>query len=208
MATFIQMVTRIAGDLRRSNLTTEIKNAINDAINEAGNTRFFFNEFTDTVSTLADTEEYPNPFGMVEIDYAFRNYGGFPSSREPLTILNDRVIDRLTFNGTPQLGIPQNISMSGGQYRLEPIPDGVHIILVKGYGRSTAVLTADASTNVWLNEGELYIRALAKRNVLRDVVRDYGEATVLDAIAEDYKQQLVEATNQKNSISTLRATSF
>jgi hypothetical protein len=81
--------------------------------------------------------------------------------------------------------------------------------ILDGFGKlAPSPLVGDADTNAWLTEGELYIRALAKRNILRDVIRDYGEARVLEAISEDYKSQLIQATTLKSSTGTLRSTQF
>ena len=44
MATYGDIKTRVAGNLVRTDLGTEIGQAINDAINEYASTRFWFNE--------------------------------------------------------------------------------------------------------------------------------------------------------------------
>jgi hypothetical protein len=204
VSTFLEMVTKIAADLRRSNLPTEIKVAINDAIAEAAKERFYFNEMHTSFVTVPGTEYYPD-MGLVEIDAAWFNTGG--------TRYNLDFIGQLTANdlssGNLTSGQLQEISRYGGQLRLYPIPTAILTVYLDGYGKLTPnPLVGDADTNAWLTEGELYIRALAKRNLLRDVIRDYGEARVLEGIAEDYKSTLIQDTTLRSSTGTLRSTKF
>lgn len=206
MSTFLEMVTKIAGDLRRSNLTTEIKAAINDAIAEASKTRFYFNEMINQTFVTVNGTEYYDDLGLVEIDAAWFLQG---TSRYNLDILNQLEANDLASGNAQISGQLQEIARYGGKLRLYPIPNGVITVHLDGYGKlSPYPLVADGDVNEWLTEGELYIRALAKRNVLRDVIRDYGEAKVLESIAEDYKAQLIEDTTMRSSTGTLRSTQF
>lgn len=207
MSTFIEMVNRIAAELRRSNIETNIKNAINDAIDEASKTRFWFNEFEWTFTTSNDTEWYADINGTMELDFAYRLFGS--QQKEYLQIINDRSMDWLNNDGSRQLGIPRQLSYWDGGFRLEPIPNGEHFLFIKGYGKLTPnPLVADNATNSWLNEGERYIRALAKAYLLRDVVRDYGEAATLEAVAEDIKNELLATTALKQSTGCIESTQF
>lgn len=204
MSTFLEMNTKIAADLRRSNLSTEIGVAINDAISEAAKTRFYFNEMHTSFVTVPGTEYYPD-MGLTEVDAAWFNTGG---ARYNLATLNQLSANDLS-SGNITSGQLQELSRYGGQLRLYPIPNAVLTVYLDGYGKlAPSPLINDADTNAWLNEGELYIRALAKRNVLRDVVRDYGEARVLEGVAEDYESTLIQDTTLRSATGTLRSTSF
>jgi hypothetical protein len=204
VSTFLEMVTRIASDLKRTNIAIDIKNAINDAIAEGAKERFYFNEMHTSFPTVASTEYYPD-LGLVEIDAAWFLTGG---SRYNLDILNQLTANDLS-SGNVTSGQLQELSRYGGQLRLYPIPSSVLTVYLDGYGKLTpSPLVADGDTNAWLTEGELYIRALAKRNVLRDVIRDYGEARVLEGIAEDYKAQLIQDTTLRSQTGTIQSTWF
>ncbi len=206
MSTFKQLRDRIAADLRRSNLDTQIGEAINDAIAEAAKTRFYFNEMVDQTFNTVDGVEYYDDLGLVEIDAVWFLQG---TSRYNISIVNQLTANDLA-SGNPQTsGQLDEIARYGKKFRLYPIPNGIITVHLDGYGKLTpSPLALDADTNAWLTEGELYIRALAKRNILRDVIRDYGEAKVLESIAEDYKQQLIEDTTLRSSTGTLRSTQF
>lgn len=203
--TFIDMVNRITTELRRSNAVDGVKNAINDAISEAATTRFYFNEMPNqTFNTVNGQEFYPD-LGLVELDAVWWLNG---ASRYNVGVVNNDYLDDAA-EGNVLGGQLQSLSHYAGQFRLYPIPTTVITIHLSGYGKLTPYpLAADADANAWLTEGELYIRALAKRNYYRDIVRDYGEARVYDTIAEDYKGVLLENTATKSGTGTIRGTQF
>jgi hypothetical protein len=205
--TFIDMVNRITSELRRSNAGEAVKNAINDAIAEAAQERFQFNEITLSFPTVVGQQDYDS-LGFYEIDDAWFLQG---TTRQDLEILNDEDFENL-ISGGPSSGQPQSIARYGTFIRIYPTPQAIYTIYVKGVNQLTPFpLVNDGDANSWLIPGapEMYIRALAKRNFLRDVVRDYGEARVYDAIAEDYKNQLFEKATAINAgDSTIKATKF
>lgn len=208
MSDFITMVNRIAGELRRSNIVDAIKNGVNDAIAEAAKNRFYFNEMHESFDTVPGQEYYPD-LGLVELDDVWYYQNNIPGGQK------ERIYEesQLTANdyriGNATAGQLDTYSRYGGQIRIQPVPSTIVTIYVDGYGKLLPnPLAGDNDTNAWLTEGELYIRALAKRNVLRDVIRDYGEATTLEAIAEDYKDQLIADTNLRSATGSIRSTQF
>lgn len=202
--TLLQTATRIATELRRSNLLSEAKISIVDAIDEASKTRFYFNEMRISFDTIAG-EEYYDDLGLVELDAVYYMQG---SARYNVEVINQIEMDDLA-SGSVSGGQLQSISRYQGRLRLYPIPSVIYTLNVDGYGRLLPdPLADDADTNEWLGAGENYIRALAKRNLTRDVVRDFGEARVWESVAEDYKQQLSEATATKMSTGNIRSTQF
>jgi hypothetical protein len=192
VATFIETVTRIASELNRSNITADIKNAINDAIAEAATTRFYFNEMRGlTFNTVALQEYYPD-LGIVEFDAVWYFQG--VNSRRNVEEISNLDMDRWA-EGSVIGGQLTEFSRYGQEIRLYPIPSTVQTIYMSGYGKLTpSPLVNDGDTNAWLTDGERYIRALAKRNVLQNKIRDFSEAAVQDAIANDYKDNLTEAS--------------
>jgi hypothetical protein len=203
--TFLDMVARITTELRRSNATADAKNAINDAISEAANNRFYFNEMPSASFATVNGQEWYPDLGLVGLDALWWLNG---SSRYNISLVNNEDLDAAA-EGNVLGGQLQAISHYAGQFRLYPIPTSVITIYLSGYGKLTPFpLVNDADTNAWLTEGELFIRALAKRNYYRDIVRDYGEARVYDTIAEDYKSVLEERTAIKSSTGTIRGTQF
>lgn len=205
MTDFVNFVARIARELRRSNVDEQIKDAVNDAILEASSTRFYFNEMVGvTFDTVIGQEYYPDlALTDVDIMYYFQGVTKRRVYEISNTLANARAI------GTTLSGQLLDFSRVGTTLRLYPIPSAVFTLTMDGYGRLTpSPLVNDVDTNDWLTEGERYIRALAKRNVLRDVLRDYGEATALDAMAADYRTDLLDATTQRIGTGVLSPTDF
>lgn len=208
MNDFITIVTRIVTELRRSNLVTEAKQAVNDAIDEAAKFRFWFNEQHFNFPTVVG-QEYYDDLGVVEIDDMWYYLNNIPDGQKERIYQESQITADNLRIGNQIGGQLESYSRFGGKIRLRPIPTVITTIYVDGYGKLTPTpLVLDADTNAWLTYGEKYIRALAKSYLMRDVIRDYGEASTLEAIAEDQKNQLLEDTQMHNATGTLRATRF
>lgn len=208
MATFSEIITRIAAELRRSNLTDEIKNAINDAITEGAKNRFYFNEMHLSFPTVNGTEYYPD-LGVVELDDAWYYLNEVPNGQKERLYLESQLDANDYRIGNAMGGQLQTLSRYGGQLRIQPVPTSVVTIYLDGYGKLTpSPLVADADTNNWLLDGERYIRALAKSIILQDVIRDYGEARALAVIAEDRRSELEQETVLKSTNDRIRSTQF
>ena len=200
--TFISEATRIAAELRRTNLTYEIKQAINDAITEADGDRYFFNEVRGLTFDTVYNQEMYDDLGLSEIDTMYLLYnsgpGGAPNANARLQIYptNNNVMNDWTSSGAVIIGPPRRYARVTQQIRLYPRPDQVYVITVDGY-KVLDLLVDDNDTNGWLQYGELYIRCLAKRNVLRDVIKDFREAAIYDAQAEAYRTDLLDRTTMR-----------
>jgi len=202
---FGTMVARIARELRRSNITADIKAAINDAIIEASKTRFYLNEMIGyTFNTVPGQEYYPD-LGLNEIDCMWWMNG---SSRWNVELENNIDADNYA-TGTISGGQISSYSRYGMQLRLYPIPSTVITLNVSGFGKLAPwPLVADADTNNWMVEAERYIRALAKSILMKDVIRDFGEATAYEAIAADLKDDLLSITESRSATGQLQSTQF
>lgn len=203
MSTFGTMTARIASELRRSNILPAIKGAVNDAIAEAAKTRFWFNESENTTFlTAANQPMYPD-LGFTEVDDIYLIEANGARRYMNRKDAEDR---RQLLDGFPQTGIPDIYFIRGETIRLYPVPSQIWTIGVDGFGKLAPwPLVADVDTNAWMTHGERMIRAWAKSIVMKDTVRDFGEATVYEAIAMDYKDSLIEDTTLRLSTGTRRA---
>jgi len=203
---FITMVTRVTSELRRSNLVVEAKNAINDAIAEAAKERFFFNGMRgQTFNTVPGTEYYDD-LGLTEIDAAWYIQG---STRYNLTPESTLRADERADGNVISSQLERYSRSQDQMIRLYPVPTTIVPVYLDGYGKLTPYpLVNDADTNAWMTVAERYIRALAKSILLRDVIRDYKESGILNTIAEDYKNELMNETVLRLSTGELKATCF
>lgn len=204
---FITLYTRIASELNRTTMTADIKNAINDAITEASKTRFWFNEIKGlTFVTVAAQEYYPD-LAVEEVDVLYWFDG---QARRNVRVVDNDYMNALAA-GSITGGSLINYSRYGANFRLYPIPSGVITVYVDGYGKPVPFpLVADADANCWTasGQGEPYIRALAKSYVLRDKIRDFGEAAVCEALAADRLSDALEKTALRVGTGYLSPTSF
>lgn len=189
--------TRIADELVRADLASQIALAITDAISEATTHRFWFMEARGLeIPVVTDTDTYVGDdiSNLIEIDRLVLITNG---QRRTLRPMNDDDVDRLNDGGAPS-GEPYAYSRYGDQLRLYPTPRQNYTVHIDGITRG-ATLDADADSNIWTTTGERYIRALAKRNVLADVIQDDDRAQTQDALASRYREELWAQTHHRTS---------
>jgi hypothetical protein len=176
------MRTKIADEITRSDLTSQITAAINDAIKLWEAERFHFNEKRYLINTVPSQEYYDivSPTLLtsagaavatgeepIEIDSITCTVSSFPY---PLTPRTQQWFDLNQSLPTQYTGQPDSYTIYGNQLRLFPIPDsagsgvgGAYPIRISCHARlGPNPLTADADTNAWMTEGEMLIREEAK----------------------------------------------
>ena len=194
MSTLGAMKTRIADELVRDDLSSQIGNAITTALSIWAPTRFHFNEKRYLLTTVADTEYYAmsdltNTDGtaldsgenLIEIDSFTLTYSNQPY---PLEQQTQGVMDREQANASQYTGQPYAYAMFADKIRLSPIPDAAYACTISGLAQ-LGTLTTDGSTNARMTDGEALIRNQAKALVHRDILRDTeGLAIARDALSE------------------------
>jgi hypothetical protein len=189
--------TRIADELSRADLAAQIALAITDAIAEASTHRFWFMETRGlTLPLTGGTSHYVSDdiAAFSEIDRLVLLVG---PQRRTLRPMRESEVDRLN-DGTIATGEPYAYSRYGAQLTLYPQPRMSYTVLIDGLTRGTA-LDSDSDSNIWTTDGERYIRALAKRNLLIDVTHDDDAAKTQDALAERYRQEYWAQTHSRNT---------
>lgn len=183
MTTFLQMQTRIADDIVRDDLTNQIKNAINDAIELQEGERYAWNELRYRILTVA-AQEYYDLEGptlltsagaavgagemLLEIDDIYTTISNNPYRLCPRT---QQHINE--WQSTSYQGQPADYTVYGQQIRIWPIPDQEYTLDLMGLARlGVNPLTADSDTNAWMTDGAAIIRAQAKVLLHRDILRD------------------------------------
>lgn len=201
MSTYGIMKARIADDLARTDLTSNIATAILDAIKHYERKRFYWNEAIASFSTVVGQEWYsstdaswiPN---IVELDSLRISISGRPW---PLAAKTMDDMEFLTA-GTATNGDPSAYCYYRQQIRLYPVPNQVRTMSA-AYVQRFTTLSADSDTNAWMTDGEALIRTRAKILLWEDTIRgDAGkkegaflrgkERDILDAIkAETISRQ-------------------
>lgn len=188
---------RIADELARADLASQIALAITDAINEASTHRFWFMEVRGlSIPVAAGTANYTSDdiAALIEIDRLALIVDG---QRRTLRPMNDDELDRLN-DGTPPQGEPYAYSRYGDQLSLYPMPRRSYTVKIDGLWNG-GPLELDENSNFWTTHGERYIRALAKRDVSANLMHDMDAAIGYDKLAQRYREELQQQTHARTA---------
>jgi hypothetical protein len=206
MSDYGTMQARIASELRRNNISDQIKNAIQTAIALAEVNRYYFNEARATTET-ENTKAYyavPTDFQNMESLTITVNNSKYPL--EPRTF---QYIDGVDI-GVANTGIPIWYAVYNQQFRLYPVPDAAYTLTL-AYQKKLETLENDGDTNAWMTDGEIMVRQMAKAVVLRDVIRGeaaMNEANTYESAANRARDYLKTETTRRTSTGNLIANGY
>lgn len=208
MSTFAQLKAQIADDLARSDLTTQIEEAVLAAIVDHERTRFYFNERRDApaFTTVADQEMYTasddaDIATIAHIDSLVMILNG---SRRKLFVQTEQWMDEMSGLGT---GAPTDYSYLAKRIRLYPIPDAAYQVYMTGQIR-LATLSADGDTNAWTEDAKELIRVAAKEKIYRQIIHDFPRADQMMQQVAYQKLLLTSETTVRGGPMRVRATTF
>lgn len=171
MSDLATMKTRIADELMRSDLDSQIALAITEAIEFYQKQRFYWNELDNvTFSTVAaqaaytSTEEPYIPTAY-DMDSVFVTVSGNEYEVKRIDPTRWRVLNNSSTQGQPYQYQYFNRTLS-----LYPIPDQVYTIRLTGHFKIDAPADDDEANNPWMTDAEALIRHRAKFILYRDVI--------------------------------------
>ncbi len=206
MTTLAIMKARIADEMMRDDLTSQIASAISDAIKYYQVKRFFFNEKDEiTFSTVAAQNEYaaaanaliPN---LYKIDW--------------MTVGGDSFLGRITnetwrdLTATTASGEPCNYVYYNRVIRLYPTPSAIQTIRLSAHYKLSEPASDSEADNAWMVEAEELIRHRAKSLLFRDVEYDTEKAIVCAAAEQDAFIRLGSTSNSMTGTGLLVPTEF
>ena len=167
MATFLDLKTKVASEIHRTDLTSQVSDAIKSAVRYYDSQRFWFNESSGTFSTVANQVEYGAgtvPNGIVEIDLVTLTVNSRIQELSPKPWQELAAVDQ-----TSWAGIPYYYGWRAKSLRLYPRPNAVYTCSVY-FLLALPELSADADDTVWTNEGADIIRHRAKAEIFDSVL--------------------------------------
>lgn len=202
MSTLTTMLARIADELARSDLTSQIRYAITDAIERYQPERMWFNESRGiTFATVAGTSDYTALTGDVShtkdlyaIDYLMLSTGA--TQIDTLCKESPERIEYLLGASNSQ-NQPYMFAYYNKTIRLYPIPNDAWTVRIAGHIKRAAPASDDEADNVWMTDAERLIRARAKYNLAVDVLQDEGLAVRMTAAVTEAHEQLKGRTNKQ-----------
>jgi hypothetical protein len=188
MSTLGNVQDRLADDLNRTDLSTQIITAINRAISHYTKEPFWFTETSSTFTTSDSAAYYTNsspaafPTDIARIQYAEITVNGNDYELEPWTI---EEVQSANVTGTKN----QPIAYAWWQNRVYtyPLANGAYPVTVY-HTKSYPALTSTASSNDFTTYAEDLIEARARWWLNLRVIKDFDSATAdkqeeLDALS-------------------------
>lgn len=208
MTTLTLLKSRIADDLDRTDLTSQIANAISDAIEHYKNERFYFNETrSSTFATVSAQSRYTSSDDAdiplwFELDAVFINDGTRELQLEPYDVIQ---MEYLLGQSSPGTGVPYAYSYYDRSFWLYPVPDSSsYTVRPLGVIEKAEPASDAESNNVWMTEAFELIRCRAKLYLAGHVINDSDLASRM-AVAEDMALRKLRRETGKR-ISTGRIT--
>lgn len=168
------MQNRIADELLRSDLTSQIQEAIQTAIREYESRPFYFNQLRNAsaFSTVRGQEFYSNSDSPLVASMATLNRVQVMVSGNRYT-LNPRTPEYMEDTSVNPIvyGQPVDYSYFAEQLRFYPIPDNSYVVTLTGIYR-LFTLANPGDTNAWVSDAELLIRSRAKYELALHVLKD------------------------------------
>jgi hypothetical protein len=202
MTTLTVMKARVASELRRDDLTSDIADAITSAIDAYSHTLLFFNEFrTTTFSTVADQSIYTSSDSadigrVLKIVYAFLMVGTIP-----YRMCQKHIQDLESWNlWTTFTGEPDEYAWFGQQLHVSPIPSGAYTVRLGAYLKMPAPASDAEASNVWMTDAERLIRCRAKGELYTHVIKKPEAAQEMFAMAEEALKQLKEKSRNMTEV--------
>lgn len=197
MATDNQLVSEIATELKRTDLTSEIQTAVLDAIAFYERRRWWFNE-QNTIQfvTVPNTERYSSTdigqvvkIDLVQITVSGTQYPVFPRPYQIVKAMNEDSGD---------VGEPDLYSWYGKKIYFASIPDQSYTVNVSGH-IALPLLTFTGAENEWTTLCKDLIKSRAKWDVAANQLKD----DVAAAASKQREQEAVDSLTSRNTRSTM-----
>lgn len=192
MSTLTIMKARIADELARSDLTSQIAYAITDAIAAYEDERFHFNESRALTFTTAQGQEWyteadsANIALIQKIDYVMVYVGDQPYK---MAYERPEELEALSVANTTT-GTPWSYTWYGNAIRLYPIPDQAYTVRIGASVKVAAPATDGEANNPWMTHAERLIRSRAKNELALHVLFDDELAVKMAAAVKEAFDQL------------------
>jgi hypothetical protein len=171
MSTYSDLQSRIADDLNRTDLTSQIQQNILLAIQQYKNERFWFNETSATATTTTSSAQVGAPSDILSIDHLYIVISGVNIELMQRD-LGDVIEYRPTTNGRPRA-----FSYYRNQFELDRLADQAYTLKLY-YLKELTALSAGTDSNGWTTDGEDLIVFHAEKKLYANVIKDQAKAAV------------------------------
>lgn len=204
MATYQEVQDRINLDyLNRTDLSAETTRAIAASIRRHERRRFFFNESSTALATVAAQSHIATPTAFFSYDY-LRIFYAASASYELNRVEMDDLLDMRA--GALATGLPTHYAIYGERFELFPIPTSAWTVTAHGVHQIAAVSSAGA-TNAWYSAAEDLVVYGACKIMWSNVLRNSDEAMKYAGLERDSLSEL-DGLTERQLMHAIRATRF
>lgn len=187
--TYGQLQTRVQNEVLGPATTTDIQNAIQDAILEYERETFYFNDMrtfgavTGSASDLATVagQEYYSASDLpvlgnmphIRMIYVLAFANRYPLQQRTQEWIADQSIS------TSWQGLPTDWCWEANALRIYPVPNGGYPLIITGTIRFPALVN-NTDYDPWTNRAERLIRVEAKRLLFKEINRDADQAASME----------------------------
>ena len=208
MGTYLDLQNAIASDLTRSDIGSQIKAAIQEAIKQYERQRFWFNTTRSKTFVTVPTQATYAANDLAEIPLAIRIddvFLRYSTSTYPLDRYEPDEFEFLT--ALTNQGRPTIWTYVDNSLILWPTPNAVWTMRPHMHYRLSALVN-DTDSNSWTNEAENLIRAHAKMILYTNVLDDPEGMQRMQASIPGLKAGLDYETSARSGTGRIRATEF
>lgn len=182
----------MADDLDRTDLSTQIKKAINRAIKHYEKEPFWFKDSSDTFPTVVGQKIYDSGDGLAT-DIGRITYAEILQGTAKYELVAKDISWIQSQNPDDAQGLPNYYARYGSDIWLCLVPNQVMTVTIY-YKKKYTELSADADTNDWTTEAEDLIEARARWWIYKRIIMDKVQAD--EAKMEEI--EALEALRSKN----------
>lgn len=200
MTTLGTMLTRIENEINRTDIDSNIYDAVISAIAFFEPQQFYFNQATPATITTTANQRYTALSGISDFLYPL-------SLRVTDTANQYRYLEPMTFSELEMLytsdsvtGFLYNYTVYAERFYWWMIPDAAYTVTVnyvKSLTRPSSI-NDTTYTSAWMTDGEAMIRSKAKFYIYSDVLKNAEEAQKFEIISQREKRVLDEKTLRRS----------
>ena len=203
--------SQIADDLARSDLTVQIGEAVQTAIDAYSNERFWFNEAYRVTATLSISAA---TIAMSALSVRFLEFDRVRLLRTAGNFIDlykrdyDWIMSRQDAVTVTQ---PAEYSLYGDYIQFDSYADQAYTLYIDGLkslGNAASNTYSASDSTTWFSDARELIRQRAKRELYANVIKDIELAGASAAAEQDAFNALKGKTNQRVSTGSIRPTEF
>lgn len=195
MADYLTMVERIKDEMKRPDLDSQVRRAIQDAIVHYQDEVFYVAEVTGTVTLTKGQEFHTLPSDFSQAIKWFILYNGTRQILQQKTIGALKAWDTNTTTATE--GIPRWVALLGDTFTVYPRSEDSAYQAEIIYNSNIAAPVTDADQGFWMMNGERLIRTTAKSYVYSDTLKNYDFSRAEEELARTEYSRLVSKTEAR-----------